>query len=503
MAETAFRKTTYIQAQTRLKTSTMLLDILVNSFAVLLISFLIAKKSQINLHYRITDAKVSYDLTQYLFGGNRAGLATSSNIGSILSIAMVFSFLLVAIRGWGLMAIFAVLLGLLIGYAFLMHVVSKVHNPDTGEFEPSLLYANFVDRASDERSSQFIRSIVIVEYFCFLTLEFTVLTSFLKGIFPDSTLSSLAIVLLISFLCATYTSTGGYKGILRTDLFQVMVFVAGFIYVIFKMKETTAVLIAENISLSNIVPVDPLQFITAAIIVALFSSSFPDVWIRNVSSLRVSLQSKRTVLTGSFIIMALLLMPYTLLSLPVLDSVSEFSREFDTGATVLFYIGLFRESVPLDAMSVWYFVAAFVCIFITTIDTWLIGIMQHNVRREHVRNPYRVFILPYIFAVVAALAAYCVTAKEILLIGIITFQFLFFNHIWIISTILRKPKYTTNWLYGTLATGLLATVIMVFCFWDELALKAPSMTLTAAMLQYLYLFTINRLKGTTNENVSL
>ena len=125
----------------------MFLNLLINSFTVLIVSFVIAKRSQIKISHNKSRIESSYDMTQYLFGGNSPSLAISSNIGSVLSISMFFGFLLVAFMNYGFMTPVAIFVGLVLGYFLLMYIISKFHKPDSGTLESALLYTNFVGLA--------------------------------------------------------------------------------------------------------------------------------------------------------------------------------------------------------------------------------------------------------------------------------------------------------------------------------------------------------------------
>ena len=105
----------------------MFLDLLLNSFIVLIVSFFIAKSSRPKPFYGLSRESSSYDMTQYLFKGNSTGLATSSNIGSMLSVAMIFGCLMVCFIAYGLMSPLPVLFGLIIGYFLLKYILIKAY----------------------------------------------------------------------------------------------------------------------------------------------------------------------------------------------------------------------------------------------------------------------------------------------------------------------------------------------------------------------------------------
>ena len=208
-------------------------------------------------------------------------------------------------------------------------------------------------------------------------------------------------------------------------------------------------------------------------------------------------------MTTSFVVMILMLIPYTFLGMPAIDSVYTFSREYDANGTISYYARLFSEShfIINDPIIGWFIVASFVCIFVTTIDTWLIGLMQNIVHPENVSNPYRVVALPYICSVIPSLFAFFLPARALLLIGLISFPLMFFNNICVINSLKERSKLLISNIYGTLAFGLLGTLVMVYCFWDRIHLMASAIIVYPAILQYfVFLFLILR-RGLKDEKV--
>ena len=203
----------------------MLVWVLLNAFTVLLISIFIARWS------RLADPRQG--LLRYLFGGNTYHLAASSNVGSLLSIATIFSVYFVGLLGYGLITIFCLISGLTLAYGALYFGVRRIVCRD--DYYPTKYeYSTLVDTAASQgsRSHLLLSIIFIAQYLIALVSEFGVLNSFCILLFPDLP-TPLILTVPVGLLCATYTSVGGYSGVLRTDLFQIVVFVFGSFYLAF------------------------------------------------------------------------------------------------------------------------------------------------------------------------------------------------------------------------------------------------------------------------------
>ncbi|MEM7246833.1 MAG: hypothetical protein AAF533_15885 [Acidobacteriota bacterium] len=439
----------------------------------------------------------------YLFSGNNPWLATSSNVGSMLSIAVVFTLYVVLVSGYGLRFVLAVAVGLTLGHAFLYWRLNKLASApdrDMDAYRGSTILALARERGVNATLP------ILFQYILPIVLEYTVLLACIRGVLGETSSGFLSsgflVAALVAFLCATYTSTGGFRGILRTDLFQGGVFVAAFLFLVStNWTEVSGVLAPSNLGRHD-EPVPVLAWLTVVLFTGAAYSAYPDIFVRNFSSLSLQKGVKLWWLPLSFTLMLVALVPLTLLGLFMVES-EGIPLVFDPKATLDFFIREFRDwaSSPDYSLGVWLVVSGFLCMFITTIDTWLVGLMQHfrgNRRVAELR------LLPYLVSGACLMVALCLHSKHVLLVGLITFPFLFYDCLLLVlvTTTAEAAQRWARFAKVGLGAGLLAYAGSCWFFRADLEANAYLVILYCAiavalgvLIPFLFVTVSKRLKN--------
>lgn len=395
------------------------LFILLNITSVLLISLWIAYKK------RHKDSMFMSD--EFLFCGNNAILTTSSNVGSLLSVATIFSFYFVGIEGYGFISTIALLLGIIIAYVFLYFCYQNIVNKNIC---PQKV---FIDIDNDDISSYLITFIVPIAYIIVMVLEYSILKEFMSLALGNNDLSVFLFILTISIFCITFITVGGYSGVLWTDIFQLILFIGALIFLIINapdslLHKSLGALSAKNFSLNGKLP----AFVWVLIAFSYFAA-FPDAWVRNFSSL-FSMGDKKVkspiylIMSFAFIIIALLLI--TSLTFSSLSNKTHFSYKFDINTTINYYSARFSHIINDSERfyTGWFALGAFLSVFLTTINTWMIGYLQHvSIYKNRKPKLYRLLSNPIYLIVLVTLLGFMVSSKILLYVGLFWFPLGFIN----------------------------------------------------------------------------
>lgn len=456
----------------------MFAEALIVALLVLVISFLIAQRSRQSDPHR--------DLEGYLFDGNSHGLAITSNIGSLLSVALIFSLYIVLMVGGGLLMVLPVLAGIIVAYVvlgFALRSAIRRSAKDPARYTNS----SFASLFSDCLPQGFLTGHFVLQYGLFIIIEFAVLAQIIDRIF-EAPVKTKAIVLIIAFLCATYSVVGGFSGVLRTDLFQVGVVSISLLVICFKYSPQIWSVCADSLVPARIGIVRPLTWVTVMLFTFAWFSSWPDVWIRNMGTLEGSVRQRTLAICGTALGIIIFLIPLTILALVPLTELSEPTGKFEVDRAITFFGGMFRRlaSDPLQGAVTWLVTSSFICIFITTIDSWLIGVVHHVCMRLRQRKVESVRLLPYALAIGGAIIGISVPAKGILAIGLFAFPCLFLNTLFLISEAWLRWRIAIpgkSYMLA-LASGLLVTLVCVVVFWEDLEGKGQHTIFASAVAVY-------------------
>lgn len=213
-------------------------------FSLLLMSFLIAKAARNRIDQNIRTSGVSSHL-EYLFGGNSVLSAILSNIGSFFSIAVIFGFLGAVFNG-RVGGVWSFILPIAVGFLLLTLLFSdnrlsrrakplRVYFSDPVEVDspsPRISIVQFLGHyyrsgrrgaPGPPESLYFIALFYLFFAFMTLSCELGMLRIVMvHGISLSIDTANLMLFLVFMF-CYLYVLLGGFRGVLRTDAFQIFV----------------------------------------------------------------------------------------------------------------------------------------------------------------------------------------------------------------------------------------------------------------------------------------
>ncbi len=283
----------------------MLFVFIFSSLFVLIISFIIAYTAK-------KEVNNDHDPIKYLFGNNSTLLATSSNIGSILTMTLLITGIIPAIVGWGYEPVLGLILGIIIGYSFFYFTINKIFSK---KIKISIEYSTLVDLVPNNIKRIF-RALQLLLYIGSIILELAAFRFILDSILIESEIITSFLLLLIVLLCATYIATGGYYGILKTDVFQIIIFSIGCLLAAYLTSNEFYSQIYNSDLLSGSLKIhDWWMFIGILIAVVVFHYGWPDIWVRNIGSLKDNFKNGLPSIKYGLIGLILFVLPAIIFSL--------------------------------------------------------------------------------------------------------------------------------------------------------------------------------------------
>lgn len=364
----------------------MIIFFILSCIIILLISLIISLIA--NKYYKLYD---TCEIKNYLFGYNTIVKSTFSNIGSILSLTTFIGVTIGSIITCGFEALFFLPLAIFLGYFSFALIIKNIFNDKIIQNTYEIKYNekncnNDINSTKvtiislvDNNSKKFFGNMQVLLYIIFIIVELVLAKIFMNTLFPNfESINQLTIFILI-FMCALYVSTGGYVGVLITDMFQVVSVLICLIILGYIFRNNIDFYVIEIYNKINITFDEILLYITYFIFILLYCFSLPDVWVRNVGTLKYK---------NSFIIPSLifgLLGVLVVISLSMLYGIYLESTIKDSSDVFLLpqIIKLMAKSlysskiIMENPIYIFILIIAIFCMFITTIDTWLIGISQH------------------------------------------------------------------------------------------------------------------------------
>ncbi len=436
-------------------------------------------------------------IQEYLFGFNGTLLTAISNIGALLSLSVVGGGILMAVMGWGLTPIYGLLFGIVVGYGLFAWAVRRLDpSESTAGQAGTRTMLDLVDASTQSRFQAAQFALIA----CFLVIELGLMRVFVDVLFLDSTPAAFAAVFFASLLCGVYTSLGGYIGVLRTDLFQVLIVFGAIVNLSPRLFAVlpTAASVAVNPSVAQIASL-PLLLAFALIAIALHFA-MPDLWIRNVGAFdfyrRTGLASSPLVIGGGGLY--LITLPFVALALMLLPSDVPLNGSVNLSNVMLRLRGLLFEdsaAAPLSDREIWWILGGFICISITTVNTWLIAIAQHWWALRPSTPREGIHVIPFIGAMVAFVASAFVDETNYLIVGLGGTLLMFGNVAILAAAGLRRRPVSSasvhlSWYYGT-STAL--TCFFVYWLNTELDRRIHEVVLwQAALASVLYVTLIVR-----------
>lgn len=341
---------------------------IIAAFLVLIGSFAISLWSA----WRDRDRRVD----TYLYAGNTELLGVSSCVGSIVSMAVSFTALLSAGFVWGWQILFSIIPGCLAGLFLLLYLA---RHPLIQQSQPGIEAQSLPEGASylalfAARKPRLFGFYVffVFAYLAMLTTELTVLRTFLHALlalpFPELALT----IAVIAFVCFAYVFIGGFRGVLVTDYFQLLVVIAFIGVWVAALVRSGPISVPGAIA--SRLPWTPFRLVLLH--VGCFTGAMAwvfagvDQWYRTFGTLPVR-TARKVVITASI---ALVLAA----GAPVIAGSSALLRaNIPANVTNGISLLLVRTMVANSPAGVQFlFVMALVCAALTTLNTYIITIQQ-------------------------------------------------------------------------------------------------------------------------------
>jgi len=336
-------------------------------FGVLLASFTISLASAWTKRTRL--------LQDFLFLGNTPLLALSSCIGSIVSMAVSFTALLSAGYVWGWQILFSMVPGSVAGLAMIL-LLSR--HPKVAEHQESMkkgafLYgASYIAVLGTRKSGSGLYTFLIAAYVAMLVTELVVLRTFIVFLADLPPVEVIVMIAAVTLVCYAYVYIGGFRGVLVTDYFQLMVV---FVFVGLWLSTTVG-----HVALRVPSPMLSKQSFTPTSMLLLHVGVFAgaaawtfasvDQWYRTIGTL--PLRAARTVLKSAVAALCLFA------AVPVVAGASALQRTdipkpVTNGVSLVLVLDLLRQrNVTLR----FFFVMALTCAALTTLNTYFMTIQQ-------------------------------------------------------------------------------------------------------------------------------
>lgn len=335
-------------------------------FLVLLASFAISVWS--------ARKRSSDRLQDFLFAGNTPLLALSSCIGSIISMAVSFTALLSAGYVWGWQMIFPIIAGSLVG---LIAILKVSEHPQVAAHEQRVERGSFVYGASylaivDSRAKMAYYGFILAGYTAMLITEIVVLRTFIGFITGLPAYELVLTIATILLVCYGYVYIGGFRGVLVTDYFQLLVvFVFVGLWLTAISFRTAMDIPAPMVSRLPFTPFTRL-LLHGGIFAGAFAWTFAstDQWYRTLGTLQRP--AAKQVLKSSAVALC------TFAIVPILAGAAAIGRP-DVPSSMTNGISLFLVSHLLADANVtlrFVFAMALTCAGLTTLNTYIMTMQQ-------------------------------------------------------------------------------------------------------------------------------
>lgn len=195
---------------------------IVAAFLVLIASFAISLWSAWTARRRRVET--------YLYSGNTELLAASSCIGSVVSMAVSFTALLSAGFVWGWQILFSIIPGCLTGLLLILYLsrhplIAASQTPiESDQLADGASYISLFGARKPRLFGFYV--FFLLAYAVMLVTELTVLRTFLAALTALPAPELALAIGVIAFVCFAYVFVGGFRGVLVTDYFQLLVVIA-------------------------------------------------------------------------------------------------------------------------------------------------------------------------------------------------------------------------------------------------------------------------------------
>ncbi len=340
----------------------------------------------------------SPEVAKYLYSGNTPVLALSSCVGTVVSMAISFTALLSAGYTFGWQILFTLTGGSLAGLVAMLRLLKHER---LRLLQPAIAQDDHSDGASYLVCFQSGRSLFpyfyifyILFYSAMLTTEVGVLRGFLTSLFHFHTTELVITMFMIVLVCYAYVFIGGFRAVLITDYFQLLVVLA-FVGLLLASTHFGAL---QNLPPPLAAKIHWTPWRLVLLHFGVFSGAFSwtfaniDQWYRTAGTLPV--KTARTILIQTVIIVC------ALSAIPVLAGSYALTRHATPVGVTNEISLLLVQDLLLSATATVRFtlVMALVCAALTTLNTYIMTIQQlyYETSIRIYATQYRWYILEFL-----------------------------------------------------------------------------------------------------------
>lgn len=360
-------------------------------FFVLLTSYVIA--------WRTAPESRESPVEEHLYGGNTPVLGLSSSVGAIVSMAVAFTALLSAGFVFGWQVLLSMGAG---GAAGLKTLAIFARRPTTrraldhsAEQENRYGASYLAILGSGRRGSfLFFYAVAIIFYQGMLATELAVLRKFLHFFIPMGSVELALLLAVIVIVCYSYVFLGGFRGVLTTDYFQLLVVVAFMALVAAQVVREGGVPRIPSMTVAAITwtPVR-LTLLHVGVFMGAFGWGLAnlDQWYRTIGTLPI-VTAMRTLRYAAVI-------TYTIAIAPVLAGsaalLSGLPRAVGNAASLHLLGQMWTAG---DATLKFVLVMALTCAALTTLNTYIISTEQlyYEFSIRLVAPTHRLYVLEFL-----------------------------------------------------------------------------------------------------------
>lgn len=327
-------------------------------------------------------AKKSPLVESYLFSGNSLRLATSSSVGAIFSISISFTALLSGGYMYGWQIIFSFWIGIGLAVLFLRRLSrSKAYSKSYAAIQESgagVSFLSYLSRKNGMNGNVAPYIFLIFLYSCLLAMELAVARSTIGYLSEIDGFNLMLIVVLLAAVTYSYIYIGGYRAVLYTDHFQLMV-IAVFIGLCLHsiLVESKVDVWLLNPFASKLAWASALDVCLLHISVVFGTFSFliasVDQWNRTFGTLETD-DALSSIYWSSATLIIFAPIPVLIGAHAYhMYGAEEYMRGISNNASLILLKG-FLQSSPLSTRFV--FLMSLTCVILTTIDTYIITLGQ-------------------------------------------------------------------------------------------------------------------------------
>jgi Na+/proline symporter len=395
---------------------------LASIFAVVFISVAIAAIAN---RYELRPGRAIENATRaFLYSRNTENLAVASNVGSSLSLTLFVGAIIPGVAGFGLVPIVGIYVGLVSGLLLLIFVGRRITASDSRTTLAGLV-------PSDAANA--IRGAEIILYIASITLELALARHLIARLIGNAALAIIVVGILV-FICASYTALGGFIGVLRTDVFQFLVLIAGLVIISLNVWRPLRATVGRSMRAEYVSLNDPALLLASWIIVVAFFFGSPDLWIRTFGTLHQRGASPQRAIVKSLGFLMIAFIPPICLGLSWLTDAGHLRGSLNVFDAADYVVQRFHAAVEGGASSttIWFVSGAAACALITTIDTQFLGLAQH-IPRAADKNLNDVRFAIVTTGLATFLCSLSVGPRTWLLLGLIVFGLLLLNGLLVLS----------------------------------------------------------------------